>query len=537
MSVTTVELLARRLSEAGVRHAFGVPGGETLPLIEALHQEGVEWVLMKHEGSAGFAADAAATLSGRPGLCIATLGPGATNLITGVAGCLLDRAPVVAVTGQIPIALSHVYTHQTLDQAAMLKPAVKHQVTLTAKEAWREIPLALRHLDLGRPGPVHLNIPMDVAKVTHTHELPAHSGVGPPMPHAYAMGAVEALLREAQRPVVLVGLGALNRFMPEALRAFVEAWGAPTLSTYKAKGLLPEDHPLSLGAFGLSTTADAVHQGFLAGADLLVLVGVDPVELRPQWLPGWSPEMPVVSVDYQPSPDLVHPIEMEMVGNAHGILAELAKGVRRSSWEAAELEAHRARWRALFKEDRAALQAMGPATAIRAAQAGLPEDAIVALDVGAHRITASHVWTCRQPFTLLQSNGLSSMGFGLPAAIAAKLTCPERRVMALIGDAGFAMSLGELGVAAERGMDLTVLYLADASHALIALKQRRSDLPPRGMDFRNPDVQALAAAYGGVGVRVEDPASLTAAVREAGEAGGLRLIEAVIDPSPYANQV
>ncbi|MCB9762249.1 MAG: thiamine pyrophosphate-binding protein [Alphaproteobacteria bacterium] len=530
MPLTTVRLLARALARRGARHAFGVPGGETLPLIQALADEGVDFVLVRHEGSAGFAADACAQLTGGIGVCVATLGPGATNLVSGLAGCLLDRAPVVAITGQVPEHRVGVYTHQTLDQRALFAPVCKHSVTLSAQEAWREIPLALRRLLDGRPGPVHLNVPTDVSGAEQPGVWPDDP---PPRLGLPDVSAARARLAASRRPAILVGPGVLRSAAGPALEALAEACGAPVWTTYKAKGILDEHHPLSAGAVGLSPPVDALARGMLAEADLLLLIGYDAVEMRPHWLPGWPGALPVVAIDRSPPLDLLcAPVET-LVGDIPGILAALT-GPAGGGWVAERLARYRVEVEALFLEEPGTL---GPATAIRAVQAALPPDAVATLDVGAHRITASHVWRCAAPSTLLQSNGFSSMGYGLPAAIGARLSCPERPVVAIVGDGGLQMSLGELGVVAERGLDLVVVVLVDESLALIELKQRRMGLPLRGVRLGNPDFGAVARAYGGVGARAETPEAVRRAVAEAVARGGLTIVEAPIDAGAYNRQM
>ncbi len=506
------QVIAAELKRLGVRHAFGMPGGDALPLLDALLDVGIEFVLVRHEGSGGFMADAAAQLTGSPGVAISTLGPGMTNLVSGLAGCLLDRAPVVGITGQISEQLAQVYTHQAIDQRAVLSPVVKRYTTLSAENAWREVPLTLRHLRLGRPGPVLLSLPGDVAVAEQPH-LFEERWVVPPVSAPFEPVSGE-------KPVLLAGLGALHSGLD------LERLRVPVLTTYKAKGLIDERSPWYAGSFGLSTTADAVHQRLLAQADSILAVGLDPVELRPQWLPGWSADTPVAAFDDHLPHDLTHPLASLQP------LANLAQVAPSEGWSTQEVSAHRAAWAPIFEE-----QSFGPATALRAVQAGLPQDAIVALDVGAHRITASHVWVSRRPNELLQSNGLSSMGYGLPAALAARLSCPERVCVALTGDAGLWMTLGELGIAQERGLDLVVVYLADQSLALIEHKQRRLKLRRTGVRFDNPEVCSLAAAFGGTGHRVEDADATTAAVERAVAEGGLHLVEVRIDEEPYARQV
>lgn len=528
---TAARCLARALSDRGVRLAFGMPGGVLLPVLDALREEGIRFVLTRHETSAAFMAEAAWRLTGAPGVALGTLGPGATQLLSGVAGAWLDRAPLVAITGEIATRHQNLYTHQILDQRALFTPITHRSVTLTADEAWREIPLALRHLDAGRPGPVHLNLPGDVATAEQPGFWPERFCPAASRPAPEELSEATALVRSARRPVIAVGCGDLGDRVDLTLYALAHQLKAPVLTTYKAKGILSEADIWSAGAFGLSPVVDRAQQALLAQADLLITVGLDPVELRPQWLPGWPAGLPVVAVDATPPVDLVSPLARTLVGDVSTTLQALAVAGA-SAWEPKELEKHRAGLQVGFDDG-----PDGPAATLRALRRALPAEGIATLDVGAHRITASHVWTCTRPRRLLQSNGFSTMGYGLPAAIGAGLACPGTPVMAITGDMGLWMYAGELGTAAEQGLDLVVVYLSDNSLSLIEVKQERLELPTSGVRFENPKVEALAEAFGGVGVQVRGAAAVEAAAREALAAGGLRLIEAVIDPEGYRAQL
>jgi acetolactate synthase-1/2/3 large subunit len=526
MMTTVADQLAAALAARGVRHAFGMPGGSTVPLLAAFDREGIRFCLVRHEGAAGFMADAAYQVTGAPGVCVSTLGPGATNLLTGVTGAFLERSRVLAIAGQCGADLQPVYTHQIIDQLAMFRPVTRHADALRAPTATAQISLALRVLDQQRPGPVYLELPTDVARAPAPlpvwRDTPASQGLPD-------LSAAQALLDGAHRPVVFVGCGDLRDEVAAALARFAEA-GVPVLSTYRAKGMLDEDSPWSIGAAGLSPRADALQQRLLAQADLVILLGMDPVELRPEWLPGWPAEIPTISIDPYGQPDLLIPLAADLRGDP----ARILDGLRgKGRWEAGTLAAHRAAVDALFEDAED-----GPASTIRAVQRALDgQDAVVALDVGAHRITASHVWCCERPRRLLQSNGFSSMGVGLPMAIGAKLSRPERPVIALTGDMGLWMVAGELGTAAELGLDLVVVYLADDTLSLIALKQERGEGTGGGVRFTSPDPRLLAAAYGGTGHIARGAAAVEAAVRTALQAGGLHLIEARIDPAAYRQQM
>lgn len=536
MSHTAAQHLARALARLGVRHAFGMPGGEVLPILDALRAEGVDFVLVRHEGSAGFMADAAWQLTGAPGVCVATLGPGMTNLVSGIAGAWLERSPVVAVTGQVESGIYNVYTHQTLDQIGLLRPVVRASVTLTAREAWREIPLTLRRMMDGRPAPVHLNVPADVAGAPQPGTFDDRFTAEPRMPAQGELARAAERIAQARRPILLVGPADRGEAAALGARALHAALDAPALATYRAKGVIDESDARYAGSFGLSPVVDRHQLALVAEADLVVLVGFDAAELRPQWLPGWPPTTPCVVIDAHPPVDLLCPIEALLIGPIGPVAARLAELVgasgQRSAWSNERLTAHQAAIAAPFADD-----PDGPATALRAVQRALPEDAIIALDVGAHRITASHTLVMRHPGRLLQSNGLASMGFGLPAAITAAIVRPDVPAVAITGDMGLWMALGELGIAAERGLNLIVAYFSDQSLALIELKQARMGLPRTGVRFANPAVGPLAASFGGVGLTVQGAQAIGDAVEEAQRRGGLTLLEIPLDPDHYKQQM
>ena len=528
MSGTLAIRLAQYLASRGVRHAFGMPGGVLLTLVEAFRQVGIDFVLVRHEGSAGFMADACAQLTGAPGVCIGTLGPGVTNLVSPIAGAHLERSPVVAITGQIRSDLLETYTHQILDHVALFEPITRAAVLLTEDDPRAQIESTLVALDAGVPGPVLIDVPAELwGEDMEPISLPT-----PPPRLIPDVDAARGRLADARRPVLAVGHLQLSDAVAAAVTTLAETLDAPVITTYRAKGAIDEGHRLSAGAFGLSPQVDAQQQALLEAADVLVAIGLDPVELRPQWLPGWPADLPMIRVGA--SRDIVHPIAEDLGDDVSVALEAVLDGLERgvSEWTDAAIAVHNARWRAPFDDG-----PDGPAAAIRAVQSALGPDAICAMDVGAHRITASHVWTSQRPWTQLQSNGFSSMGVGLPGAIAAKLTFPDRPVVALTGDMGLWMALGELGIVQERNMDLVVVYLADQSLSLIELKQERIPLPNHGVRFDNPDVHALGQAFGGQGHSVRGAEAVERTVREAVSTGGLHVIEAIIDPAPYRQQM
>lgn len=523
--MTLAELIARTLKQAGTRRVWGMPGGASLPMLDAFEAHGIDFVLVRDETSAAFAADADAQLTGAPGACLATLGPGLTNLATGVAGCLLDRAPVLALTSRYHSAKIGVYTHQIFDQTAFMASLAKDVVRLTADGAPGELGRAVRTARAPRPGPVFVEVPAELSSRA-VPDVPVHATL--PLSDALVSEALVERVAGWTRPVVLVGFAA--RHAPVA--ALADALRAPVLTTYKAKGALPEGSGWSAGAAGLSPVVDAMHRDLLQQADGVLLIGWDPVELRDHWLPGWPEEIEVVSLDDHATvdqPGALAALHVGTLAQAVGCLSRRV-GEGHSTWEQHEVGAHRERQAQPFVED-----TFGPATAIRAVQGAVPEDAVVALDVGAHRITASHAWLCRGPDQLLQSNGLSSMGYGLPAALAAA-AC-GRVAVCITGDMGLQLVAGELGVAVERGWTVVVVVLVDDALSLIALKQERRQQPWRGVSMGNPDWVGVALAFGGEGVVAESADAVSAAVRDGLDRGGLTVVAAPIDAAPYRRQM
>jgi len=530
--VEVVDGIARTLFDLGVRTAFGMPGGDSLPLIRALEAVGVRFVLVRDEASAGFAADATAQLTGTVGLCVSTLGPGLTNLVSGVAGCTLDRAPVLAVTSRYRTDRHGTYTHMMLDQTKLLDATGKAWFRMTAANASGELRRALAIARAPRPGAVWLEVPTEVATA------PWDGGFAQPPPAAEPTAVPEAVARTLvswSRPVILAGLGALDA----DVAALAEALRAPVLTSYKAKGVVPERAGWAAGAAGLSPIVDGEHRSLVDQADGLLLVGWDPVELRDHWLPGWRVDAngpAIVALDSAWPTDLPTRLDRVHVGDVPNAVAALARsvGARGSStWARSEVAAHRATVDEHLQDG-----PRGPATAIRATQAavdGFDGDVVVTLDVGAHRITASNVWRCSRPHRLLQSNGWASMGYGMPAGLAA--VAAGHPAVVLTGDMGLQLVLGELGTARELGGTLVVVVLLDESLSLIELKQERLGHPSAGVRFGNPDLSMLAAAFGGQGVEVEGPDAATHAVSAALQSGGLHIVGIRIDPAGYRRQM
>ncbi|HZW31732.1 MAG TPA: thiamine pyrophosphate-binding protein [Isosphaeraceae bacterium] len=524
---TVAQVIARSLARAGVRYVFGHPGGEVAHLIEALRREGIPFVLTRHEATAAFMAASWGELSGQPGVCLSTLGPGATNLLSGVAHAFLDRCPLVAITAQLATSRQVQATHQHLDLAALYAPVTKATITVGADTAGVAVERALYLAMAERPGPVHLIVPSNVASQESPGpvwdrplSIPARPGVDPA-----AIEAAGELLARAHRPAVLVGIGAVRCGASEPLRRLAEALRAPVVTTPKAKGILPEDHPLAAGV--LDMTGDAVVDELLREADLLVTAGLDVVEL----IKPWTFEAPVVHLDTVPNVERLYAARLEVIGDVAAALAGLAERARPSAWAEERLRVHRQRLRAALT---ARVPGLAPQTVMEIVREVLPRNGVVACDVGAHKILLGQVWTAYEPRTYLVSNGLSSMGAGLPGALAARLWWPKRPVVAIIGDGGFGMYLGELETAVRLGVALPIVVLVDGSLSLIKLGQLQRGYLPSGVDFGCPRLAEIARGFGAVGVRVETAEAVRAAMEQALGHSGITVIEAIVDAGAYS---
>jgi acetolactate synthase-1/2/3 large subunit len=535
----TTEIIAGALKECGVTHAFGIPGGEVLELLDAFRKTGIEFVLTKQELGAGMMADAAFQLTGRPGVLVATLGPGITNTATAVAQALLDRSAVIVITGEIATSLKAVYTHQILDQDLMMRPLVKWSTTIQSQGAFEQVRKGLAIAQSPMPGPVHFNLPTDVAVAEQGEGRrfePLRSRGDAPAPHV--LERITEWLESAKRPVAFVGLGVQLDGAHGELRAFLEKWRVPFVATYKAKGVVPEDHELCIGATGLSPVIDKLHMAELRQADLVLTIGFDPVELRSDWMHPWDEHKRSINIDLVPNTHYVYRSSIEHAGGIAGCLATLTRAASirvPERWPADELEHYRGRLRAAIAHRPE--RGLGPYQVASTLRQVFPRDTIATVDTGSHRILIDHVWEAYEPRRLLQSNGLGSMGYALPAAIAAKLFFRDRPVLAMMGEAGLDMVIGELALLEKHKLNPTLVVFRDDTLSLIKLKQERMQLPESGVRTGSPDYALLAQAYGGRGVVVNDIDNLRRAAEAALDSDVFTLIDARIDPAEYRRQM
>jgi len=531
--MNAADVIARRLYAAGCRFAFGIPGGEVLTLIDALERAGIRFVLTKHENPAGFMAEGVWHMTGAPGVLVATLGPGVANAVNTVANAWQDRVPLIFLTGCVDPADAAGYTHQVFDHGALVRTVAKASFTLVDGAVDLLVDKALAIAQDGQPGPVHLDLPIGLAGAQQTGNSSLRRAR--PAPAAPAPGpdleAARALLAKAERPIMFAGLDLLHQEAAATAARFAEDFGIPVITTYKAKGVLDEDHPLSLGAAAISPLADSHLMPLVRHSACIVLAGYDPIEMRHAWCDPWDPDqVPVIEFAAAPNRHGVHRVTHSFAGDIAVGLAALRNGAAPSAtWSnGAPAETKRA-LAAAFPAD----EPWGPAAIADEVRQVLPAHGVATVDSGAHRILLSQIWRCSQPRTLLQSSALGTMGCALPLAIGAKLAAPETPVVAFTGDAGLEMVLGELATLRDLKLPVVVVVFVDASLALIEIKQRGAGLANAGVDFGETDFAAVAQALGGRGVDVTNRAELRQAVEAGLEAETFTVIAAHIDRGAY----
>ena len=528
---TVAETVAAKLAEAGCRHAFGIPGGEVLVLMDALARAGVGFHLVKHENAGAFMAEGSWHVTGAPGVLVATIGPGLANAMNAALNALQDQAPLIILSGGMDPASAETYTHQVTDQCALMAPVVKRSWRLSGGAVGAILEKAIATALADPQGPVHLDLPVSLAGAEEP-EAPSRIAAAAPMAPAPGpmLEAARARLAQAERPVMVAGVGALAHGAETAAAETCRRYGMPLVTTYKAKGLLPEDDPLALGGHGLSPKSDALVLPLLAEADLVLTVGYDPIEMRAGWRDPWDRER-CVALDHLPNRHGMHGAALAFTGDVAAGLAALTDGLaaNRETWPGGEP----ARVRAALAEAFAGPGGWGAHDAIAAARRALPAHGVATADSGAHRILMSQMWRCPAPRTLLQSSGFCTMGVALPLAMGVKTAAPETPVLAVMGDGGAEMVLGEFATLRDMNAGLVVLILVDESLALIELKQRREGLGNLGVDFGATDWPAFAAAMGGHGVWARDAETVEREVAAGLGRETFTLVAAVIGRGAY----
>ncbi|WP_305984655.1 thiamine pyrophosphate-binding protein [Roseibium sp. MMSF_3544] len=532
---TGADIIAGKLFAAGCRHAFGIPGGEVLALMQSLDQAGMNFVLVKHENAGGFMAEGGWHADGAPGVLLATIGPGAANAVNVVANAWQDQVPLIFLTGCVDQGEAESYTHQVFDHQQLLRPIVKASFSarLGALDVIMEKALAIA-LD-GQQGPVHIDVPIKVAE-TETSEAWTNTFRAAPVASAPAKGAdldtAIELFARAERPIAIAGVDAVNEGASEAISEFCKKFNIPLVTSYKGKGLLDENNPLALGGAGLSPKADGHLLPLINQSDCILLLGYDPIEMRINWRNPWQNDASVIDITPVLRTHGMHSVTATLRSAVTPVLEILgnARNPEQVSWREGEPEAVRKDLNAAFAPEESG---WGPGTVFHTLRDVMPADTVATADSGAHRILVSQIWRCPMPRQMLQSSALCTMGCAVPLAMGHRLVEGKSPVIAFVGDAGLEMCLGELSTLRDLKIPVIICVLVDTSLALIELKQRGSQRPNVGVDFGETDFPAVARAYGGHGVWIETEADLRRETADALARDGFTMLACRIPRRAY----
>lgn len=530
MNIQTVtEAMISRLKERGVERIFGLPGGEcNLDFIAAAEAAGMTFVLARTETAAAIMACVTAELTDTPGVVMTTRGPGLAAATNGVAYADLDRVPLLVIADGYEDDQAFI-SHQRIDQAAILTPMLRAHSRLRDAHPLEELDRLLDATESRPRGPAYLEVAGSHIRGPAIAATPATVETAMAHPDPDAIARARRLIAASRRPVLIAGLQARSRSAGEAVRNFVLETGCPALTTYKAKGVISELSALGLGLYAGGVAEESI----LRSADLILLYGFDPVEGPPQ---RWRyAGIPTVELTEHAHAQILVDADAVLIGDLPAGLAALNDAMPRSAWDADELAAAKDRlWSAARTPTGGGI---APSQLVDAAIANLPANSRITIDAGAHMLPVLHLWQMAEPNLSLISRGLSTMGFALPAAIAASLADPGRTTVAFTGDGGLMMCLGELGTAVQSGAKPIVVVFNDSSLTLIGEKQKRRNLVSAGVDFSPADFAQAAAAFGWSSVRVDTLADLADAFTFALSATGPALIDVLINPDQYEAQI
>jgi acetolactate synthase-1/2/3 large subunit len=499
------DLFVECLVAEGVSHVFGIPGEETLDLNESLEDSSITFIPVRHEQGGAYMADMYGRLTNRAGVCLGTLGPGATNLVTAVADAFLDHSPLVALTGQADLERMHKESHQHIDVVSLFRPVTKWNARLQSSRVIPEVVRkAFKVAHAQKPGPTHIELPEDVmGERVDADPLPVRTRVRRPEPSGRELIDAASVIRTAEKPIVLAGNGVARVGAAGALREFARATGIGVAETFMGKGLLDYRDARALGTVGLQSR-DYALAGF-EDADVVITVGYDLVEHAPR---NWNPDRDkrIVCIDtVSPEVDEHFMTEVDLVGDIYHILTRLAEELRDCSW-GGEATSSRlndiiiGRFEAGRDDDAFPVRPPRALWEIRAALG--PRDMLIS-DVGLHKLWIARMFPAHEPDTVLIANGLAGMGIALPTAIAAKLVHPERRVVTVNGDGGFLMNVQELETAVRLRTPIVNVVWENRQFGSIVWKQDKKFGRHFGTDFGNPDFVALAGAFGMPAWRIE----------------------------------
>jgi acetolactate synthase-1/2/3 large subunit len=522
------ELFVKCLENEGIEAIFGIPGEENLDVMDALLGSHIRFITTRHEQGAAFMADVYGRLTGKAGVCLATLGPGATNLITGVADANMDSAPMVAIAGQAATTRLHKESHQVLDLVSLFKPISKYSAQISEPEIVPEIVRkAFKVAQVEKPGCSFISFPENIAEMEAGNAVPLKvQSPTPPVPPVEKIDQAAKLISEAKYPIVMAGNGVLRSNASNQLVSFAEKLRIPVASTFMAKGVIPYSHELSLGSVGLQSK-DYVSCG-IDRADVVICIGYDIVEYHPYL---WNKNSSCKIIHISPNPaevDQYYILEIGVIGDIGSALDRIAekadpnKGTFTSSLR-----------QAIVEEMDAAKNDTGfpvkPQKIIYDLREALNPEDIVVCDVGAHKMWVARMYKAEKPNTCIISNGFASMGIAVPGAIGAKLAYPEKTVVAVTGDAGFMMNCQEIETAMRIGTPIIILIWTDSEYGLIKWKQMNQFGRESNISFTNPDFVKFAESFGAKGYRIESADQLAPTLKQAIKDDTVVIIDCPVD--------
>jgi acetolactate synthase I/II/III large subunit len=523
--MTVADNIADQLFKSGVRRVFGIPGGPSIPYMEAFRRAGIEFILVSNEASAGIMADVSARLTGVPGVCHATFGPGAANISTGIGGALLDRSPVIVLTSEMSDRMAGRTTQMNINHQKLFGPMTKATFRINPDNADEVIQRALKICREEYPGPVHIGLPSDIADIeaiSYTGKVSSSTITRP----ENTIDKIASLLSRAKKPILAVGLTAKRMKIRKELLSFLERYSMPVVITPMSKGIIPEEHPCYAGVLfhALSNCLKDLYER----CDLVIGLGYDQVEHNYE---SWIPDVPLIHFDTKETdlPDRDNILGFKGTPEEwFSILRDHCSGSLVP--EKAIIKGIHDEMESLFN---GFSSQFGPVEALKVLREELPENSVLTADVGSHLHVLGQYWKTGLKGELIMSNGWSGMGFGIPAALAACMSKPGHRVVCITGDGGFLMMAGEMVTARRYGIQVIVVVMSDGELNLIKLKQSWKEIPPYGTLLYEGDLFGSDTFLGVKVIKADSEQSMTAAVRKALSMNEPVIINSIIDPEEY----
>jgi acetolactate synthase-1/2/3 large subunit len=523
--MTVAEYIANKLYNIGVRYVFGIPGGPSIPYIESFKAAGIEFILTSNESSAAIMADVTARMTGIPGICHATYGPGATNISTGIGGAFLDRSPVIVFTSEMEDKMISRTTQMNIDHQRLFSPITKASFRLNTIDIKEVLDKAIKICLMNYPGPVHIGLPSDISD--NEIDDSDYSGLEIEIiRYESDVKKITSLLEKSQRPLMAVGLTAARLGIHKELISFLKEFNMPVVVTPMAKGLIPEDHPCYAGVLfhALSDYLEDIYENI----DLIIGIGYDPVEYNYE---SWIPDVPVIHFNVIET-DMPSSGSITQYIGPHPEWFNILKSLSRGSllFDKTLIEGIRNEMASVFN---GFTNHFGPVSVLKILQEELPADAILTVDVGSHLHLFGQLWRTGSIGKTVITNGWSGMGFGIPAALAIQLLRREATVVCINGDGGFLMMAGEMITARRYNLPIIVVVLSDGELNLIKLKQSWKDLPPYGTQLYQGDLFVSDIFFGVRVLNADSPETMKHAINEALALNQPVIINAVIDPDDY----